>query len=113
MSEKELNVKIISERENKLIGRKELTIEIEHIGKSTPSRYDVRKYIAELLKIPLDLVYVRKLRTEYGWGKTVGEIHIYNDIKRALKFEPDHIRIKNLPRDQRRKILEEMRRKGE
>ncbi|RLF13787.1 MAG: 30S ribosomal protein S24e [Thermoprotei archaeon] len=110
MSSPKWTFEITKERENKLIGRKELLVLIKHVGMGTPARYEVRERIAKAFNIPIDLVYVRSLRTEYGKGESIAEVHIYNDPKRALAFEPEHIRIRNLPPEERKKVLEAKRR---
>ncbi len=105
----DFDLKIVKTRENKLLGRTEIIAEIYHLGKGTPSRHMVRQRIAEMLGKPINAVYVRKLLTEYGLGKTIGEIHIYQDPSLGERIEPEYIRIRNLPPEERRKILEARR----
>ncbi|RLF24378.1 MAG: 30S ribosomal protein S24e [Thermoprotei archaeon] len=101
----EFGLKIVKERYNPLAKRRELTVELYHVGKGTPPRYVVRNYIASLLKARLECVYVRSLKTEYGLNRTIGEVHIYDDPKRAEEMEPEYIRIRNLPPEERAKVL--------
>ncbi len=82
---------IIEEKYNPLIKRREVYIKLSHIGKGTPSRGLVRKAVAEHYSTEIDRVYVRKIESEYGWGVTNIEVHIYDSPERAKMFEPEHI----------------------
>ncbi|MCD6095318.1 MAG: 30S ribosomal protein S24e [Thermoprotei archaeon] len=110
MSKSSWSLEIMQEKENRLIGRRELVVNIKHIGLGTPSRYEIRERLSKMLSVPLELIYVRSLRTEYGKGESFAEVHIYKDQKRALEFEPEYIRIRNLPPEERKKVLESMKR---
>ncbi len=86
---------------NPLIRRRELEITIVHIGRSTPSRIQVRLGVAKALGVDVKRVYVRKLNTEYGLGRTRAEVHVYDTPERALQFEPKHIIERNkLPEEE-------------
>ncbi|WFO76033.1 30S ribosomal protein S24e [Desulfurococcaceae archaeon MEX13E-LK6-19] len=82
---------VVEERYNPLIKRLEIIIRLSHIGKGTPSRGIVRKAIAEAYKAEIERVYVRKIESEYGWGVTKVEAHIYDSPERAKMFEPEYI----------------------
>lgn len=88
-------LKIISDRDNKLVERRELTVEIDHFGSGTPTRNEIREKIAEMLKVPVNLVIVRKLETEYGLNVSTALIHIYSSEERLRKIEPEHVIRKN------------------
>ena len=76
---------------NPAIKRRELTLIIHHVMKSTPMRINIRLSIAEKLGVPVQNVYVRKIETEYGIGRSKAIVHIYNSVERALQFEPQYI----------------------
>ena len=82
---------IVEDRYNPLIRRREIKAILSHIGRGTPMRYVVREAIAKAYNVDLDLVYVRRIQTERGWGRTIVEAHIYDSKERALKFEPKYI----------------------
>ena len=86
---------IIEEKYNPLIKRVELKIRISHIGKGTPSRGLVRKAIADAYSVEINRVYVRKIVSDFGWGVTNIEAHIYDSPERAKLFEPKHIITRN------------------
>jgi ribosomal protein S24E len=71
------------------MGRKEIEFEVRE--QATPSRSDVRRDIAVIMKTDLDKVWVRKIETKAGTNVTVGLAHVYDDSEKALKVEPEHI----------------------
>ncbi|MCW4036015.1 MAG: hypothetical protein NWE75_02370 [Candidatus Bathyarchaeota archaeon] len=66
-----------------------MTFEIQQ--PSTPTRSEVRREIAVLLKSELDRVWIRKMETKTGTNLTVGLAHVYDDPAKALQVEPEHI----------------------
>ncbi|GEM_PF-375607 len=87
----EFTGEIVEEKYNPLIKRKEITIKITHIGKSTPSRGLIRIEVAKYYNADIEKTFVRKIETDYGIGVSTAYIHIYDDLERAKKFEPEHI----------------------
>jgi len=82
---------IIEEKYNPLIKRREVTIKVVHIGKSTPSRGLVRLEIAKHYGVDVNNVYVKKIDTEYGIGVSKIHVHVYDSYERARQFEPEYI----------------------
>jgi len=94
---------IVEDKQNPLVGRKEVKAKIFHVGKGTPSRWIIRKTIAETYNIPLDVVYVRNVVSEYGKAETTAIIHIYDSPEKARSFEPEHVVQKNKPPEEKKK----------
>ena len=82
-------MELTTTKQNPLIGRKEVTFEVQE--PSTPSRSEVRREIAVLLKVDFDRVWVRHIETRSGTNVTVGLAHVYDDAKKAFEVEPQHI----------------------
>jgi ribosomal protein S24E len=91
--EKIVKLELTSTKINKVIGRKELTFKITEA--STPSRADVRREIAVLMRTEPDNVYVRTLKTKSGTRVTTGIANVYNDASTALAVEPKYIIARN------------------
>lgn len=85
----ELKTDLKTTRTNPLIGRKEIEFEIK--VQTTPSRAEVRRDIAVIMKADLDKVWVRQIKTKTGTNTTVGLVHVYDDAAKALQVEPEHI----------------------
>ena len=62
---------------------------------ATPSRSEVRRDIAVLLKTELDNVWVKRQETLTGTHRTVGLAHVYDDPETAMRLEPEHIILRN------------------
>lgn len=88
-----VKLELTSTRINKVVGRKELSFKIDEA--STPSRADVRRDIAVLMRTEPDNVYVRELKTKTGTRIVTGFAHVYNDAATALTVEPKHIITRN------------------
>ncbi len=92
---------VVKDWYNPLIKRREVEIVLLHVGKSTPSRIQVRLGAAKAFGVDVKRLYVREIRTEYGVGRSKIVIHIYDTPERALKFEPKHIIERNkLPEEE-------------
>ena len=88
-----MKLELTSTKINKVIGRKELSFKIAEA--STPSRADVRREIAVLMRTELDNVYVRVLKTKAGTRVTTGTANVYNDATTAMAVEPKYIITRN------------------
>ena len=91
-----MKLKIVSKKQNPLLKRKEVTFRIEHAQTGgTPTRVEVRKQLATLLKTDLKLVYVKKVETKTGTMVAIGEANVYESIEQAKLMEPKHIIARN------------------
>jgi ribosomal protein S24E len=91
-----MKVNIISKENNPLLKRRELTFNIEHIQNGgTPTRTEVRRQIASLLKTKPELVYVKNIETKTGTMVATGEANVYDSIEESKLVEPKHIIARN------------------
>jgi ribosomal protein S24E len=91
-----MKLKIVSKEQNPLMKRKEVTFSVEHAQTGgTPTRVEVRKQLAKLLKTDLDLVYVKQLETKTGTMVAIGEANAYDSVEQAKLMEPKHIMARN------------------
>jgi ribosomal protein S24E len=92
-----MKVNIISKEQNPLLKRKEVTFSVDHAQNGgTPSRVEVSKQLAGLLKSKLELVYVKNLETKRGTMTAVGEANVYDSVEQAKLSEPKHIIARNV-----------------
>jgi ribosomal protein S24E len=95
-----MKVNIISKKPNLLLKRKEVTFSVDHAQTGgTPSRGDVSKQLASLLKTKPELVYVKNLETKTGTMVAVGEANVYDSTEQAKLMEPKHIVARNVVQD--------------
>jgi small subunit ribosomal protein S24e len=96
-----MEIKIISEKENPLLKRKEINFQIEHSQTgNTPPRLEVRKAVATMLKKDLDLVFVKRFETKTGTHVAVGIVNVYDSADQAKIIEPEYIVKRNVPPEQ-------------
>jgi ribosomal protein S24E len=88
-----VKLELTSTRINRVVGRKELAFKV--VEDSTPSRADVRRDIAVLMRTDLENVYVRSLDAKSGTRTTTGVAYVYNDKSTALAIEPKYIISRN------------------
>lgn len=91
-----MKINIISKDQNPLMKRREVKFSVDHsdVG-GTPSRLEVSKQLASLLKTKVELVFVQNLETKTGTMVTVGEANVYDSVEQAKFMEPKHIIARN------------------
>ncbi|MFB6469762.1 MAG: 30S ribosomal protein S24e [Vulcanisaeta sp. AZ3] len=103
--------RLVNIKENKVIGRKEVTVEVWHVGLPTPGRLQLREEIAKALGVDVKQVYVIRVLTDYGRHRSTVEAHVYDDPNAGERIEPLYVKLRNMPREEAKKIREEMRKK--
>ena len=100
-----MKVKIISKEHNPLLKRKEVTFRIEHAQNGgTPTRAEVKKQLATLLKTDPELIYVKRIMTKTGTMVAIGEANTYESIGQAKLNEPKHLIARNVTPEKPEKI---------
>ena len=93
-----MKINITSQQYNPLLKRKEIIFEVKHEEiKGTPSRFDVRKQLAEKLKTKIELLYIRKVETKTGTMLAAGEANLYDSPEQVKLVELEHIITRNTP----------------
>ncbi len=93
-----MDVKVVSAKDNPLLKRKEVDFRVEHgVQAKTPSRLEVKRGVANELKVAENLVFVERMRTLTGTGTAVGVANVYVSLEQAKSVEPDFIVKRNLP----------------
>jgi ribosomal protein S24E len=93
-----MEVEILSNKNNQMLRRKEVTFRIEHAQPgSTPSRIEVRKAVASTLKLEDSLVFLKRFETKTGTRVAFGEANVYENLEQAKLVEPDHIMKRSMP----------------
>ena len=96
-----VNINIIEVKENKVLHRKEISFEIEHLGTGTPNRLEVKEKLAAMQTSKPELTFITQMKTRFGLPHIQGTATIYDDAAVAEKLEPSHMKIRNLPKEQR------------
>ena len=84
-------MEIVSERENRLVGRKEVVLVVDHMGAGTPKRSELREVLAKKYSVPVENVFITRILSEYGMGRSRVWARIYESKERAREIEPEHV----------------------
>jgi small subunit ribosomal protein S24e len=92
-----MEVKVISEKENVLLKRREIRFQVNHPSATTPKRLEIRKAVADALKANVDLLFVKKFETKTGMHTATGIANLYDSAEQAKLVEPEYIIKRNVP----------------
>jgi len=81
-----MNVK--KEEYNQLLGRKRLTIELEHHGNSTPKKDTIKEVLAEKYKHDPESISIRHVYPKFGQGISRVIAHLYDKKETKEYMEP-------------------------
>ncbi len=90
-----MEVRILEEKENSLLERKELKIKIAHDA-ATPKISEVRDKLVAMLGVDKETLILDSFRSKFGARESVGFVKVYKTKERALQVEPRHRLEKNL-----------------
>lgn len=100
-----MDLKILSETENKLLERKDVLFEVYFDkNKPTPKLSEIRNLLIAQMNLNPNLTVVDRIDQEYGMNKIKGYAKIY-DNEDALKVELRHILKKNFGEERTNKLL--------
>src|SRR3989344_7789040 len=81
-----MDVKILNQKENKLLHRKELQVRVE--SESTAKRDDLVGKLAALLNVDKSVVVVDSIYQQFGSHKAKSYVKIYESAEHLQKTEP-------------------------
>ncbi len=87
-------MKVVNEFENKLLGRKEVTVSMQSDG-VTASRSKVKAELVKKLKAKEDLLVVNKIKPHFGSQETMVSAYVYEKKEVMDKLTPEHIAKRN------------------
>lgn len=99
-----MELKILSEIENKLLERKDLRFEIYFGKRQTPKLSEVRDLLVAQKNLNPNLTVIDRIDQEYGMNKVKVYAKVY-DNEEALKVELRHILRKNFGEERTNKLL--------
>lgn len=108
-----MEFKVRQDTYNLLLGRKELSLDVEHENAGSPSRTSLRDAVAAKYGTKAENVFVVGIDTKTGTQYSVCEVQVYDDSEVAKKLVPKHIQIRNLPSEERKKIKEQSKKTEE
>jgi len=79
------NFKIIQEKENSLLDRKEVKLILE--SKTNPTTLDSEKLISERFSKPVENIAIKGINGKFGRNTFLIEAHIYNSPNEKIRTE--------------------------
>lgn len=70
-----MDLKVVDEKENKLLARRELLVDLLHSGEATPSRANVQQLVAKMLSSDPEATEIREIRS--GKGEATSRVRVY------------------------------------
>ena len=87
-----MKIKVIGEELNPLIKRREVTFEVEHAEEGgTPSRFEVKKLLAEVLGEEIEKIFITKIETKRGLKTATCAANVYYSVDHSKLVESKHI----------------------
>jgi len=83
-----MNLKILEQKDEPLLSRKDITAEVIFDSSVTPSNAEVKKNIASQTKSDEKLVVVKKIDAAFGATKAVVRAYVYTSEKEMTVIEP-------------------------
>lgn len=90
-----MEIKIISERDNKLLHRKEYAAVVTHLAESTPTRQVTRDKLAAHVNADKDRTAVIKIEKHFGIAQSNITFRVYENQDQLLAVELSHIAKRN------------------
>ena len=92
-----MEIKILSQKDNPLLKRKEIRFNVTHTASATPPRLEIRRAVADALKANVDLLFVKKFETRPGMHTALGVANLYDSADQAKLIEPEYVVKRNVP----------------
>lgn len=76
-----MKTNVIEEKENPLLKRKELLISVDYEGKSTPSKAELQKLLAQEMNANIENLEISKVLSETGLSRGKAWIKVWDEKK--------------------------------
>ena len=85
-----MDIEVVSEKENKLVDRKEIRIKVGFSG-ATPKRSEIEGELSGKLGVNSDLMVIRQINDKYGVKSIEADVHIYKNVEKLKEMEPEYM----------------------
>ena len=80
-------MKILEKKQSELLPRIEVSAEIDHTAKSTPSKETIRESLANELKTDKEFIVIKNIYSKFGESKSKLSANIYTDKNSLTRLE--------------------------
>lgn len=98
-----MEMKIIEDKRNLLMNRREIELEVTHPKSGTPDRFTIRKALASKAGSKLENVYVLDIRSTTGMNKSLCRADVYESPQAAQEVLPKHVLARNMSPEEKAK----------
>ena len=88
-----MDIKIQSQKENKLLERKEVAALVSFVG-PTPKRTDIKNDLCAKMGVALDVAVIRDIEPIFGVKQLKILAHVYKDAEKLKKTEARHVLVR-------------------
>lgn len=90
-----MDIEINEQKQNPLLGRREVRFTVHHMGEKTPNRDTIREKLAGQMNSKKTLVVVDSMASAFGRSTTRGYARIYDATEGIAKNEPFYLLKRN------------------
>lgn len=90
-----MEIEIVSRKENMLIERTEIVFKTIHLNEKTPKRTEIKEKLAELLGVSKGNVVIDNMKAEFGRPESMGYAKVYKNMENGKGLERDYILRRN------------------
>ena len=105
-------MQIVEKKEYPLLSRTEIIAKEGYTG-ATPSRDAIKKILAEKLNAKGELIVIKHIYPEFGFGNAKIIAHLYSNKKDMERIEPEYAFKKGIPREKKEEKKAEDKKKPE
>ena len=86
-----MEIKILNQKTNSLLNRKEVEFSVIYKNESTPSRIAIRSKLSALVNEDVDKTIIRKVQGHFGEHRSTAVAYIYPNTKIRDQIEQKYI----------------------
>ncbi len=84
-----MEVQIESVRDNPLLDRRQVTLQVDHEEEATPSREDIKSRFAAEKTLNEEAIEVGTIKTGYGSNSSITELKVYEEFEYSEDLEKE------------------------
>ena len=96
-----INVEVLSDQEDKLLERRQISFKVTHQKAATPKRTEIRKQLADVLKVNPETIQLRPLKQKTGRNEADGIALIYKSPDSARLIEQQYLADRLKPKEKK------------
>ena len=86
-----MEANIVSVKENPLLDRKEVKVDLDHKGEATPSKEDVKSRVAAEKGLETENIDVKSIYTGFGRQNSTANLQVFEDFEYDEEIEEEAI----------------------